>query len=246
MRQIRSYIDQPLEVGMRVRLSVDASLHLLRVLRLGVGDRITLFNGDGSDYDAVLLTAARSGAEVDVQAVRLIDSESSLRIHLAQALARGDKMDWVLQKATELGVHAITPLLTHRSEVKLSGDRLDKRMLHWRGVISSACEQCGRARLPDLGLPQRLGEWCAGIADGQRWFLDPSASQGLNHVEPGLEPIALVIGPEGGLDERDVATLHGAGFHGLRLGPRILRTETAGLAVIAALQARLGDLIGTD
>ena len=164
---------------------------------------------------------------------------------LWQALARGEKMDWVLQKATELGAMAITPLVTQRSEVKLSSERAEKRQRHWQGVISSACEQSGRATLPVLGPISRLGDWCGEANDVPGWYLDPMAEDGLASLSLDRDAsLRLVIGPEGGFDDTDIATLQAAGFRGLRLGPRVLRTETAGPAVIAALQALYGDLRG--
>jgi 16S rRNA (uracil1498-N3)-methyltransferase len=166
-------------------------------------------------------------------------NESPLRITLAQAIARGEKMDWVLQKATELGVEAVVPLLTERTEVKLDAERSEKRSAHWRGVVIAACEQCGRARVPAIAAPVTLRDWLAGRAT-PGWFLDPDAERGLRDPEPG--ELTLVVGPEGGLGDRDLASLRAAGFRGLRLGPRILRTETAGVAVLAALQALHGDL----
>lgn len=242
MRLTRSHVAVPLAVGARLTLPEDASAHLLRVLRLKAGDACILFNGDGHDYTARIVGAQKKAAEVEVEAAMPVGNESPLRIVLAQALARGDKMDLVLQKATELGVAAIVPLVTERTEVRLGGDRADRRMAHWQAVIASACEQCGRARLPELSEPRALADFAATRPVGLRVVLDPQASGGLHGLpaEPGC--ITLVIGPEGGLSERDLATLAAADFRGLRFGPRILRTETAGLAVVAALMARFGDL----
>src|SRR5690606_4363276 len=147
-----------------------------------------------------------------------VDTESTLRIHLGQALARGEKMDWVLQKSTELGVAAITPLETRRSEVKLSGERAEKRLRHWQGVIASACEQSGRARLPSLNAITRLGDWCTAGDDTPGWYLDPLATDSLDTLAlPGDASIRLVIGPEGGFDEVDIAVLKASGHRGLRL-----------------------------
>jgi 16S rRNA (uracil1498-N3)-methyltransferase len=240
MRLTRSFVDAPLAVGATVALSADATTHLVRVLRLGLGDACIVFNGDGADYEARLVSLGKRGAEVELMARREVMRESPLRVTLAQALARGEKMDWVLQKATELGVTAIVPLITERTEVKLDAERGEKRSAHWRGVVAAACEQCGRATLPTLAAPQALRDWLAGVpAPG--WFLDPEAEPGLRDA-PVHDGLVLVVGPEGGLGERDLAALRAAGFRGLRLGPRILRTETAGVAALAALQALHGDL----
>ena len=245
MRTIRCHVDQPLSVGTHVVLPADTTNHLLRVLRLSVGDTVSLFNGDGYDYAARILGGAKSGAETEILSSSAVQSESPLRIHLGQALARGEKMDWVLQKATELGVSAITPLVTQRSEVKLSGDRAEKRQRHWQGVIHSACEQAGRATIPALAAITRLGDWCGASGGAAGWYLDPLAEDRLESL--ALAPdaaVRVVIGPEGGFDDSDIAAMQAAGLRGLRLGPRVLRTETAGPAVIAALQALYGDLRG--
>lgn len=245
MRIIRSHVDQPLAVGQRITLPEDSSLHLLRVLRLEPGDAVTLFNGDGHDYTARLLTAAKRGAEAEITGREPVPRESPLRITLVQGVARGEKMDLVLQKATELGVDAFTPVVTERTEVKLDAERAEKRMAHWRGVVAAACEQSGRAVLPRLSQPAALSAYAGAETADIKLVLDPKGDVGLAGLSPQAgQSIALVVGPEGGLSERDLATLRAAGFRGLRLGPRILRTETAGLAAVAALQALYGDLRG--
>jgi 16S rRNA (uracil1498-N3)-methyltransferase len=243
MRTIRSHVDLPLAVGQRVTLPEDASLHLLRVLRLAPGDEVRLFNGDGDDYVARLLTAGKRGAEAEIVGRHALANESPLRLTLVQGIARGEKMDLVLQKATELGVAAIVPVLTERTEVKLDRERAEKRLAHWRGVVAAACAQSGRARLPTVADPQPLATYAAGETASLRLVLDPRNGRGVRELAlPTEADIVLVAGPEGGLSDRDLATLHAAGFGGLRLGPRILRTETAGLAALAALQALYGDL----
>ncbi len=168
--------------------------------------------------------------------------ESPLAITLAQGIARGEKMDLILQKATELGVARIAPVLTERTEVKLDAGRADKRAAHWRGVLAAACEQSGRARLPELLAPQPLGHFLAGEASTHRLVLDPGATATLAGLalQPGAS-LCLLVGPEGGLSERDLAAARAAGFTGLGLGPRILRTETAALAAVAGLNALYGD-----
>jgi 16S rRNA (uracil1498-N3)-methyltransferase len=245
MRIIRSHVDQPLAVGQHITLPEDSSAHLLRVLRLAPGDAVTLFNGDGFDYTARLLTAAKRGAEAEITGREPVPRESPLRITLVQGVARGEKMDLVLQKATELGVAGFTPVVTERTEVKLDAERAEKRMAHWRGVVAAACEQSGRAVLPRLCQPTALSAYAGAETADIKLVLDPNGDVGLAALAPQAgQTIALVVGPEGGLSERDLATLRAAGFRGLRLGPRILRTETAGLAAVAALQALYGDLQG--
>lgn len=242
MRLTRNHIDAPLAEGMSLVLPENTTAHLTRVLRLAVGARFVLFNGDGCDYEAQLLSLAKKGAEAQVLSRREVQNESSLRITLAQAVARGEKMDLILQKATELGVAGFAPLLTERTEVKLDAERGDKRLAHWRGVVASACEQSGRARIPSVAPPLPLANFLTQKAMGRVIHFDPDADASLRDVPLDETDLALVIGPEGGLGERDLAQLRSAGALGVRLGPRILRTETAGLAALAAVQALRGDL----
>lgn len=240
MRLTRTHVDAPLAVGGSFTLSQNATAHLVRVMRLGLGEACVVFNGDGHDYDARLISLGKHGAQVEVMGRRAVRNESPLRITLAQGVARGEKMDLVLQKATELGVAAIVPLITERTEVKLDAERGEKRVAHWRGVIAAACEQSGRAVLPGLCAPPALRDWASQAKPG--WYLDPDGEDVLHDLPRDATAITLVIGPEGGLSGRDRSTLANAGFRALRLGPRILRTETAGLAAIAAIQAIYGDI----
>ena len=242
MRVTRLHVEAPLPVGARIALPESVAGHLVRVLRAQAGDACVLFNGDGHDYDARIVAAGKRDAEVEILAARVIGNESPLRIVLLQALARGEKMDWILQKATELGVDAIVPVASERSEVRLDGERADKRSAHWRSVVVSACEQSGRATVPTVAAPGPLAQAVAGLpASTQRLLLDPLATQGMRMLDVAAGGIVLAIGPEGGWSARDLAMLRGNGFEGLRLGPRVLRTETAGIAAIAALQACHGD-----
>ncbi len=244
MRNCRIFVDIPLKIGADVALSDQAATHVARVLRLRPDDEIELFNGDGNDYRARLTAAGPRGVTARVESGQPGNGESPLRITLAQGLARGDKMDWVVRKATELGVAAIVPLATERSEVKLDARRADKRAAHWRAVAAAACEQSGRCVVPAIGEPQPLDRWLAGSGAAlprSRWMLHPGSDARPRRMQPAGE-LLLVVGPEGGLGERDLETLRAAGFSGLSLGPRVLRTETAGLAALAALQALHGDL----
>ncbi len=244
MRLTRSHVDLPLTSGARITLPEDSATHLVRVLRLREGDACVLFNGDGHDYPARLVQAGKREAVVELGDAAPADNESPLRITLLQGIARGEKMDLILQKATELGVAAIMPVNGERTEVKLDAERAGKRLAHWREVAVSACEQCGRARLPDIAPPRPLEQAVQALdRDMLRLILDPEAIDRLATLAaPASMRIAIAIGPEGGWSPRDLATLESAGFTGLQLGPRVLRTETAGLAAIAALQARFGDL----
>jgi 16S rRNA (uracil1498-N3)-methyltransferase len=244
MRTIRIHVDQPLAAGALLALPAQAGEHVARVLRLVAGDKITLFNGDGYDYSAVIETVGKRDVAVQVLSAASVDNESPLPLTLAQGVARGEKMDLIVQKATELGVTRIVPLLTERSEVKLDAARAEKRLAHWRAVAASACEQSGRARLPELVPAVPLEAWLRDLQDqgALRLALLPEGTQKASALRFTPAGGILVVGPEGGLGQRDVSTLTDAGFQGLRLGPRILRTETAGLAALAALQALHGDL----
>lgn len=244
MRLTRIFIDQSLVTDRVIQLPEQASEHVTRVLRLGVDHPLILFNGDGYEYDAVICSLAKRAAGVKITDKREINRESPLRITLAQAIARGEKMDFILQKATELGATGVIPLITERTEVRLEeGERVERRMAHWRNVIASSCEQSGRARVPTLSEPQKLANWASGFNNSPelRLVLHPDTSQSLRELGALPKAITLVIGPEGGFSDQDLAILHAAHFSCIRLGVRILRTETAGLAAIAALNALAGD-----
>jgi len=242
MRRIRLYVDLPLAEGRRIALPHPLRERLLSVLRLREGATVALFDGLGLDWPGTL-RIERGEAWVELGAPVAVSNESPLEVTLAQAIARGEKMDLILQKATELGVARIVPLVTERTEVRLDTGRGAKRLEHWRRVVASACEQCGRARLPTVEPPAELPVF-AGVAaasNARLCLLDPDASVGFGNLDPSRSMV-IAIGPEGGFGERDLAALGAAGFEGVRLGPRVLRTETAGLAALAVLQARAGDL----
>ncbi|HHM05543.1 MAG TPA: 16S rRNA (uracil(1498)-N(3))-methyltransferase [Gammaproteobacteria bacterium] len=241
MRVPRIHHHGDLATGARVALSAAASRHLTRVLRLGAGTPIVLFNGRGGEFDAVLCKVGRKRAEADIGPFHPIEREAPLPLRLVQGISRGERMDYTVQKAVELGVDRITPVFTARSTVQLSGERLGKRLAHWQQVAVSACEQCGRNRVPDVDLPLTLAELLRAPPTGRRWVLDPQATKGLSQLENGGGPVTLLVGPEGGLSGEEIAAAREAGFTGLRLGPRILRTETAAVAALAALLARWGD-----
>lgn len=243
MRSTRIHVDQPLALAAELALPQQAAEHVVRVLRMNAGDMLTIFNGDGYDYAATLISIGKRDVTVRIEEREQIDNESPLRLTLAQGVARGEKMDLIVQKATELGVSRIVPLFTERSEVKLDAARAEKRLLHWRAVAASACEQSGRVCVPEVTAAQTLQEWLKNLADdgAQRLALLPEGTRRARELRFSYAGGLLVVGPEGGLGDRDVSALQDAGFQGLRLGPRILRTETAGLAALAALQALHGD-----
>lgn len=248
MRTARVYTAQRLSSGTQIVLDPATSHYVARVLRLRSGQPLVLFNGDGDEYDALVETADGTAVVANIGAGRSVDRESPLGIFLGQSVARGERMDLVLQKSVELGVTSITPLHTQRTQVQLSGSRLDKRLAHWRGVVRSACEQCGRTVLPELGCVALLSDWLqsAQCQNAQlRLVLDPGASLRLTDLAPAAS-VAVLVGPEGGLTEREVSESAARGFVGLRLGPRKLRTETAPLALLAALQTLWGDFTGRD
>ena len=243
MRIPRIYTDQPLYPDREVLLPEQAGEHVARVLRLERGHPLILFNGDGREYDASLATLAKRAVTATVTCVRDADRETPLQLTLAQGIARGEKMDWILQKATELGVTRIVPIVTERTEIKLDEERAERRLAHWSSVIAGACEQSGRNRLPEIELPQRLDRWLGALGDAPalRLALLPNGDSTLHKLPQMDNGAMLVVGPEGGLSETDASMLTQSGFVGLRLGPRILRTETAGIAALAALQALYGD-----
>jgi 16S rRNA (uracil1498-N3)-methyltransferase len=245
MRRARFFVRQPIRIGQTMPLPQFAADHAIRVLRMREGDAITVFNGDGQDYSGRVAYARKGEAGVHVDAQASVDVESPLAITLVQSIVRSEKMDWILQKATELGVARIVPVTSERSEVKLGEERVEKRHARWLHVIESACEQCGRSRVPELHLPKGLAQFGADMPprdeDELRLTLHPEAEKGLNDlVAP--KHISIAIGPEGGFSDRDLMILDQAGFSRLRLGPRVLRTETAGMVTMAALQARFGDM----
>lgn len=244
MRIPRICVFEELNVGAEIKLPAQAGEHLARVLRLERGHPIVLFNGNGREFQAEISELAKRSVSARILAEQdATNRESPLQLTLAQGVARGEKMDLILQKATELGVTRIVPLITGRTEVKLDAERTARRLAHWQAVIAGACEQCGRVILPTLQAPMRLASWAAELDStaGLRLALDPQGDVTPRSL-PAFERATLVVGPEGGLSDQDLSMLDQADFLGLRLGPRILRTETAGLAAITALQAIHGDI----
>ena len=242
MRITRVYTPDLLAPESTVVLSAMPSAHLIKVLRLRAGAKAVLFNGDGKDYLCEILLAKAEAAQLRVLSAQPAAAESSLKITLLQAICRGDKMDWVLEKATELGVTHIIPVQSERSEVQLDSERANKRREHWQRVVISACEQSGRAFVPQVEALKSLGIRLSGEIQADAKLM----------LEPGAEPItmarkvssaALAVGPEGGWSERDLAQLGLAGFSPVAIGARVLRTETAGIAAISVMQAISGDFV---
>ncbi|MDR3417579.1 MAG: 16S rRNA (uracil(1498)-N(3))-methyltransferase [Nevskia sp.] len=237
----RIHVAEPLAVDARFPLPDAAAHHVGQVLRMRQGELLTLFNGAGGEYDAVIESVERRAVHVRVENYREIERESPLSVTLAQCVSKGERMDYAVQKAVELGVAAIVPLLSARSVVRLDGERWEKKLDHWRGVVASACEQSGRTRMPHVYPVQKLDAWLAASHPGARFVLAPGGHHGLHEVQRAQEAV-LLVGPEGGLADEEVALAVHRGFTALCLGPRVLRTETAGVAALAAMQVLWGDL----
>ena len=241
MRNSRIFYPHHLITGETVQLGKAKSHYILDVLRLKSNDALTLFNGEGYEHFSVIKSLERHHVFVKVGARQARDVESSLQIHLGQGISRGERMDFVLQKAVELGVQEITPLITKRCNVKLSKERWQKRLKHWQGVVESACEQSGRNILPTIHEPIALFTWLTQTQSDVQLLLSHRATEKLSSIKQAHKAITLLIGPEGGLmaDEIDIAIQHK--FTAIKMGPRIMRTETAALAAIASLQTLCGD-----
>ncbi|WP_018987348.1 16S rRNA (uracil(1498)-N(3))-methyltransferase [Methylophilus methylotrophus] len=243
MSNLRFHSPTALTVGQSVPLSDNAMAHAVRVMRLKVGDTLTLFCGDGFDYQCALTSIEKKSARVEVLSRTQVSNESPLSIRLLQGISSGDRMDYTIQKAVELGVTEIYPLSTERCVTKLSGDRAEKRTEHWQGVAIAACEQSGRAVIPHVHVPLALPQWLSQYAtpDCLNLLLNPVGANRLAVLSKPDHPIHLLIGPEGGLSpaEIELATQHH--FQSIVLGPRILRTETAALTAIACMQSLWGD-----
>jgi len=243
MRLTRLYVDAPLASDRLFELPAEPALHVARVLRAREGDAIVLFNGDGREFEAVVDSVRGSRVAVAIRQARSVDRESPLELNLVQCVPRGDRMDWIVQKATELGVARIVPVLSQRSVVRLEGKQAESKAAHWRAVAASACEQCGRNRLPAVDAPRPLVDYLgASAAAGLRLVLDPAAEGG-GPVWTAGTAIEIAVGPEGGFTAEESDAMRVTGYAGVALGPRILRAETAAVAAVAWLQTRFGDMI---
>ena len=238
----RFFCPGPLHSGAQIALPRELAHHAERVLRLAVGEEVVLFDGSGAEFPARLL-ALGPQARAEITDCREPARESPLSVTLVQALASGDKMDWVIQKAVELGAAAVIPVAAQRSVLKLAGERAGRRQGHWRQVAVAACEQCGRNRIPPIAEVRPLARYLEEPWEGRwRLLLDPAEGRRLVDLPRPTGPVHVLVGPEGGWSEAELAAARAAGCMPIRLGPRVLRTETAGLAVLAALQALWGDL----
>jgi 16S rRNA (uracil1498-N3)-methyltransferase len=226
-----------------VKLSDDAFGHLIRVLRLKEGDQVVVFNGDEAfQYQAKLINVSKKQAYAEILTKDVVDNESPLNIHLGQGISRGDRMDFTLQKSVELGVNTITPLFTERCGVKLNAERLEKKRQQWQKIVISACEQSGRARVPVVAQPMLLVDWLKQETSALKINLHPKAQHSIMSLPMENTRVRLLIGPEGGLSDEEISQANENDFVDVLLGPRVLRTETAALTAITALQCRFGDL----
>jgi 16S rRNA (uracil1498-N3)-methyltransferase len=238
MRLSRFFIDVPLSLGQH-ELPETQAHYVGRVLRHTVGDTVQLFDGSGNEFLGELIEVGKKTVRVELRETFAGLAESPLHIHLGQGLSRGERMDWAIQKACELGANAITPIVSERCEVRLKDERADKRMAHWRQVAISACEQCGRSVIPAIHPPLVLADWLEQTEAELKLVLHPVAEPLASHDKP--QSLAFLIGPEGGLADAEVAQAKSAGFHAARLGPRVLRTETAPVVALSVAQQLWGD-----
>lgn len=243
--KVRLFCESPLTVGAMVTLPDTPAHHAREVLRLGVGDAVTLLNGAGGEFSARLTLVTRKQVDAEVLSYSARDAEPPFHLHVAQSLAAGDKMDWMIEKAVELGAAGVAPVAAQRSVLRLTPERAARRVAHWQAIARAACEQCGRNRLAQIAPVVTLDQYLAQVKPlaGIKWMLSPVADlafRALPAPAPG-STIHLLAGPEAGLSDAEEARARAAGFTGITLGPRVLRTETAALAALAAIHARWGD-----
>jgi 16S rRNA (uracil1498-N3)-methyltransferase len=244
MRLTRVYVDAPVTAGKRLVVAGSAANHIARVLRLRSGDALTVFDGSGGEFGARVEEFRKESVVVCVEEHRTLDRESPLSLTLAQGVSRGERMDWIIQKATELGASRIVPVFTKRSVVRLDDKQAERKLQHWRAIAVSACEQCGRNRLPDVATPVDFFDVLpAGFSpDATRLLLSPTGDLRIDDLKDVGKGITVLIGPEGGLEDVEHEAAIAAGFKAVRMGPRVLRTETAAIAALTIIQRYFGDL----
>lgn len=225
-----------------IELCDDAVGHIARVLRMQEGQSVILFDGSGYEYTATIIELTKKKVAVKIDETQFKDIESPLNLHLGQVISRGDKMEFTIQKSVELGVNTITPLLSERCGVKLDEKRFEKKLGQWQKIAIAACEQCGRNVIPEIRPVIQLEQWCAEETDALKLNLHPRAKYSINTLPEPVQDVRLLIGPEGGLSEEEITMTEKYLFDEILLGPRVLRTETAALTAITALQVRFGDL----
>ena len=242
MRTIRIYNKGNYIVGDNVILSANASHHVSTVLRLKTGAYITLFPGNGAEYLAKIINLSRKHVEVFIESMENKNIESPLQIHLGQAISKGDRMEWAIQKAVELGVFSITPLITEYCVVRLDAERLEKKQQQWQDLAIAACEQSGRTIIPIINPATSFAKYLASVKSAQRFILNPETSNSWHTIQVSAQDLTLLIGPEGGFHKDEIKQAHTALFTSIALGPRILRTETATIVALSALQMLAGDI----
>lgn len=242
MRVPHIYEPMPLSLGIEVALSDDAAGHIGRVLRMQSGDQVNLFNGEGGQYLCEIVQTSKKQVVVKTLEFNEFECESPLAIHLGQVISRGDKMDFTIQKSVELGVSEITPLFSERCGVKLAADRLAKKHQQWQKIAIAAAEQCGRNRVTTIHPPITLEQWLSQHSEETKLTLHPRAEHSIKTLTAPNNGVRFLVGPEGGFTDEEIAASHTSGFIDVRLGPRVLRTETAALTVLSALQLEFGDL----
>ena len=243
MEENRFYHSENLELKLVVELGAQTHIHATKVLRLKVGDQFALFNGDGFDYVVKVIEISKHKTSVEIINKYEVNRESPLKITLAQGIAAGDKMDWIIQKTVELGIESIQPLFTERSIVKLDRERADKKLEHWRTVAISACEQTGRAIIPEILSPLPLSQWLSAQQkkNNLKLILTPSKAQNINQLEKPSSSIDFMVGPEGGFSDKEMALALNSAFIPINFGQRILRTETASIVALSIMQNLWGD-----
>ena len=246
MRLPRVFYNAPLSLEQDCILDSRASHHVGTVLRMRPEDGIIVFNGMGGEYRGKIHSVSKKQISIKLDQWSENNRASNLHIHLGQAISRGERMDYSIQKSVELGVSEITPLFTRRCEVKLHGSRLEKRLIHWKNLVISACEQCGLNKLPRINPPVNLSEWTLGLNDTPKYILHPGkqSSPALLTGKPSQPPesVTILAGPEGGFDDHELQQAEQRGFQHITLGPRVFRTETAAVVMLSLLQATWGDL----
>lgn len=242
MRIPRIFHPEPIPSTGSIHLSEDAANHVGRVLRMQVGQSLVLFDGSGAQFSASICESTKKSVRVNIESCEEISIESPLDLHLGQVISRGDKMEFTIQKSVELGVNTITPLVSERCGVKLNAERFDKKLQQWQKIAIAACEQCGRNIIPEIRPIMSLEQWSKEPFEGLKLNLHPRASYSIQTLPTPVKKVRLLIGPEGGLSTDEIAQTRALGFEEILLGPRVLRTETAALTAITALQVQFGDL----
>ena len=243
MRLTRVHVDADLATGERVLVTGAAANHIMRVLRLRAGDALTVFNGRGGEFGGAIEEFRKDSVLVGLNEARAMERESPLALTLAQGVSRGERMDWILQKSTELGASRIVPVLTERSVVRLDAKQAERKLHHWRGIAVAACEQSGRNRVPEVAAPVGFHDFLGSAgAEATRLLLSPGGELGIEDLRDVGSGVTVLIGPEGGLTEVEQESALRAGFTPVRMGPRILRTETAAIAALTIIQQKFGDL----